>query len=116
MHDDDILGCRAGQVVDRDGRREVVNCHEVLPSIQFNEISPNFYPWALAIAVLSQGFFLVVGLHPLSTMHRSVLLSALCLGPYLASATGLVLVSTCCHSQDGQSAASSPFQSLLRVK
>ena len=40
---------------------------------------------------------------------HSVLLSALCLGPYLASTTALVLVSTCCHSQDGQSAVSSSF-------
>ena len=64
--DDDVLGCRAGQVVDLDERREVVNCHKVLPSIQFKEISPNFHPWALAIAVLSQRFFLFVGLHPLA--------------------------------------------------
>ena len=66
--DDDILSCRAGQVVDLNERREVVNCHEVLPSIQFKEINPNFRPWALAIAVLSQRFFLVVGLHPLACL------------------------------------------------
>ena len=35
-------------------------------------------------------------------MPYSVLLSALCLGPYLASTIALVLFSTCCHSQDEQ--------------
>ena len=30
---DDVLGCRAGQVVDLNESREVINCHEVLSSI-----------------------------------------------------------------------------------
>ena len=94
--DDDVLGCRAGQVVDLYERIEVVNCRKVLPSIQFKEISPNFHPWALATAVLSQRFFWLWGFICWHASQCSA--SALCLNlgrtcPYNSSRARLNMLS-----------------------